>query len=111
VASRAMEPSAALHERGQTPIMHASKLARPSDERVHDRRQTPFMHRSRARRACRCHPARFAPRLPGISIAACTPCGPSLQRKEPTVLITILVIVLIVLALGGFFGRGRFGRR
>jgi hypothetical protein len=33
------------------------------------------------------------------------------QRKEHAMLITILVIVLIVLALGGFFGRGRFGRR
>jgi hypothetical protein len=33
------------------------------------------------------------------------------QRKANAMLITILVIVLIVLALGGFFGRGRFGRR
>jgi hypothetical protein len=33
------------------------------------------------------------------------------HRKEHAVIITILVIVLIVLAVGGFFGRGRFGRR
>jgi hypothetical protein len=33
------------------------------------------------------------------------------SRKERAMLITILVIVLIVLALGGYFGRGRYGRR
>jgi hypothetical protein len=31
--------------------------------------------------------------------------------KGTAVIITILVIVLIVLVVGGFLGRGRYGRR